>query len=312
MVKRYFGVLALVAALLVTGGTAFSQDAEKKAPQPAAQKGFQSTVFQGKLYSSLKRNVPIPYQGIVINLLVQAGQQVKRGEPVVEFQLAPQVIAQLRRSVAPKQIQDLDIRLVQLQKELAPLRAKYKEVLQLAKQNMASAQNKAQIASSIDALEKQRISLEQQVDIFRQSIADDKAALKSTLGEEISFDNIPNVVQLKAPIDGHVLWINPMIRNGAEMGQGAGLLIGVMDPMIIRANVFEIEASRLKVGNRAIATLASVPDKQFDAVVTRISWTPTPGTSDLNQPSYYEVELTAPNPAFVLKEGFKTEVKILQ
>ena len=147
-----------------------------------------------------------------------------------------------------------------------------------------------------------------QLKLAKRSLEDSRDALRESLGVEVSYDNLPREVTLTAPIDGHVLWIHPDIRSGAEMAPGAGFLIGVMDPMVIRAHVFEIEASRMKIGDKATVSLTSIPDQTFQAAVSRISWTPvTPG---LGQPSYYEVELTAPNPQYVLKEGYKTQVSV--
>lgn len=289
-------------------GAADAQEQPQQAPPPAPVDSSEEIVFQGKLYASLRRNVYIPYKGIVTKLLVQAGQQVKEGDPLMDLELAPEVIANIRRSISPQAIRDIEVRIAQLKGNVAPLRAKLKEVEQLAKQKMASGQNLSQIKGELESLEMQREALLKQLKLAKRSLDDSRNALRESLGEEVSYDNLPREVTLTAPIDGHVLWIHPDIRSGAEMAPGAGFLIGVMDPMIIRAHVFEIEASRMKIGDKASVSLTSIPDQTFEAAVSRISWTPvTPG---LGQPSYYEVELTAPNPQYVLKEGYKTQVSV--
>lgn len=297
-----------------TGGSVVSalateegQPVQEEAPPPTVQ--GEEIVFQGKLYASLKRSVLIPYKGIVTQLLVQAGQRVEAGEPLVRLRLAPEVIASIRRSISPQAQQDIQVRIAQIKGELVPLRTKLLEVEQLAQQKMASGQNLSQVKGEIEALELQRIALQQQLELFQRSAQDDLVALRDTLGQDVSFDHVPEDVTITAPIDGHVLWIHPDIRSGAEMAPGAGLILGVMDPMIIRANIFEIEASRMSIGDKATVSLSSIPDQIFEATLSRISWTPvTPG---LGQPSYYEVELTAPNPDFVLKEGYKTQVSLI-
>ncbi len=289
------------------------QAAEEQQPEagpqtPTSRSSGNEIVFQGKLYSSLKRLVPIPYKGVVTAIQTQAGQRVRKGDELLSLKLAPEVIASLRRSISPQALSDLEVRIANIGGQLTPLRMKQKELQQLAKQRMASGQNLTQINLEIEALVRQREALERQQDVVKRSAQDDLNALRETLGTEVSFDNIPAEVKLTSPIDGHVLWINPEVRVGSEMPAGDGLVVGVMDPMIIRSNVFEIEASRLSIGDKANVSLASIPDKTFDATLTRISWTPvTPG---LGQPSYYEVELQVPNPDFVLKEGYKTQATI--
>ncbi len=266
-------------------------------------------VFQGKLVSSLKRNIPIPYKGIVTDVLVTAGQKVKKGDPLLVLQLDPSVIADLRRRVSPQNIQEIEVRMAQVNESIVPLRSKLRELEQLAKQKMASAQNQAQVAQSIESLEQQRAHLQKQMDVLRQSVKDEIVALSSVLGEKVTSDSIPQVVTLKAPIDGHVIWIKHTVRPGAELDPGLGIVIGVMDPMIILAQVFEIEASRMQLGDKATVTVSSIPDKTFQATLERISWAPVdPG---LGKPSYYPVELAVPNPDLMLKEGYKTKVTML-
>lgn len=316
--KRYmlFATMATLFAMVLFFGPntltrpAEASDEENAAAQeaPPPPSAGDEIVFQGKLYASLKRNVLIPYRGIVTQLLAQAGQRVKAGDPLATLQLAPEVIANIRRSISPQAIRDIEVRIAQVMAQVAPLRGKVREVEQLAKQKMASGQNLSQIRSELESLEMQRHALQKQIEVYKRSSADDRTALREKLGVEVSFDKVPESITLTAPIDGHVLWIHPDMRSGAEMEPGAGLVIGIMDPMVIRANIFEIEASRMQIGDKATVSLSSIPDKTFQATLSRISWTPvTPG---LGQPSYYEVELIAPNPDYVLKEGFKTQVSL--
>lgn len=284
------------------------ENKEQPAPPPPEPSGGGGIIFQGKLYASLKRNVAIPYKGVVAELLTQAGQQVRKGDPLVTIQLAPEVIADIRRKISPASIRDIEISIAQIKGKIAPLQAKLREVQQLAEQKMASGRNLNQIRDELESLQMQREVLLSQLQIAKRSLEDTRIALHKSLGHEVGFDNVPKEITITAPIDGHVLWIHPDIRPGAEMAPGPGLVVGVMDPMIVRAHVFEIEASRMNTGDKASVSLSSIPDKTFEATVSRISWTPvTPG---LGQPSYYEVELTAPNPDFVLKEGYKTQVSI--
>ncbi len=300
-------LLFLALWLTLPGMTATEEQPAEQMPPPSRSSG-KEIVFQGKLYSSLKRMVPVPYKGIVTDLKVQAGQLVREGDVLMSYRLAAEVIAKLRRSISPQALGDLEVRIANINGSLAPLRTKQKELQHLAQQRMASGQNLTQINLEIESLVRQREALEEQLVVLKRSAQDDINALRETLGTEVSFDHIPEEIQLTSPIDGHVLWIHPDIRVGSEMPAGEGLVVGVMDPMIIRANVFEIEASRLSIGDKATVSLASIPDKTFDATLSRISWTPvTPG---LGQPSYYEVELLAPNPDFVLKEGYKTQATI--
>jgi multidrug resistance efflux pump len=111
-------------------------------------------------------------------------------------------------------------------------------------------------------------------------------------------------------VDGYVLWINPDLRKGVKLNRDTDLFqVGILDPIVIRAQVHEIEAVRLKLGDKAKVTFDSMPGKEFTATVSRIPWAPLP--TSLQQPSYYEIELTLPNPDMSLKEGLKGTVTIV-
>lgn len=309
----------LVGGALILGpvsGKSFAEEGkneekkqEEKQPEPKPEpQADPQIVVQGKLYSSLKRVVPVLYDGVVKELLVHAGQKVSKGDPLMLYELDPRVVSNLRQQISPQPLRVLEARIADIAAKLAPLRAKMEETKQLLQQQMASDSSVKQLQLQIEATQIARQNLVKQLEISKQGLTDSITSLEDTLGKGVSYDNFPNVITTTAPIDGHVLWVNPEIRKDATLTKDTAFIIGVMDPMIIRTNIFEIEASRIDVGDKATVTLSSLPNKTFDAEVSRISWTPiTPG---LDQPSYYQVELTAPNPNKELKEGFKTQIKI--
>ncbi len=101
--------------------------------------------------------------------------------------------------------------------------------------------------------------------------------------------------------------ISPELQPGAELGPAAGVFqVGKMDPMVVRAQAFEIEALQIKLGETAEVTLESLPGRKFQGEVDRVSWSSqTPG---LDQPAYYDVELKVPNPDLLLKDGLKAQI----
>ena len=127
------------------------------------------------------------------------------------------------------------------------------------------------------------------------------------LGTSLKSGQVPREVSLKAPISGYVIWVNPELRVGAELPPlPAAFQVGVMDPMLLRAQAFEIEALQVKIGQPAEVTLDALPGKKFQGKVSRISWSAI--TTGPDQPAYYEVELSVPNPDLELKEGLKARI----
>ncbi|CAM2059547.1 conserved hypothetical protein [Desulfovibrionales bacterium] len=270
----------------------------------------QDIIFQGKLYCALTRSVRIDLNGVIADLNVKVGQKVKKGDTLLTYHLNPESIAGIRFRLAPPVIKETAIKLAKVENSLVSARNKHKEIRSLLDQNMISSESEKQIRKEIESLQNEMQIIN---DILQQNIQfahDDIALLKHQLGNEFSLGGrLPDLANLRSPVDGHIIFIDPGVRPGGEVLQNYNVfIVGVMDPMVIRAQLFEIEANQVVPGDKATFTISSLPDKTFEATVSRLSWTPV--TPSLNAPSYYEVELTAPNSTLLLKEGFKAQVVI--
>jgi len=265
--------------------------------------------FTGKIVCSLKRPVVLPVAGEVLALSVAPGQEVKKGQVLGRYRLIPESIQNLRRQLSPSQINELRVRLAEIDKGLATLRNKERSLEELAGKNLAAPQNLEQVQREIKALSRQRAVLREGLGQAQQSLQQEKALVREQLGVPVKGTQIPQQGILEAPIDGHVVWMHPELRPGAVIAGGTPvIMVGVMDPMLLRALVHEIEALKLKVGDEAQITMESLPDRKFTARVSRLPWAPT--AISLEQPTYYEVEFQVPNPDLVLKEGLKATLEI--
>ncbi len=152
-------------------------------------------------------------------------------------------------------------------------------------------------------LDKKRKLIQERLPLERSLARQERACIKKRLGNPVLPGNIPEKGILSAPISGHIIWVNPNLREGAEMKSGVAFWIGKMDPMVIRARVHEIEVVRLKLGDMADFSTNSIPGRKFEAKVSRISWSTI--NPQLHLPSYYEVEFEVANSDFVLREGLR-------
>ena len=289
------GVLLVSLSLLVTGA--------------AAPVGAADLTFTGKLVCSLKRPVVLPVAGEILALSAAPGQAVKKGQILGRYRLIPESLAALRRQLSPAQITELKARLADIDKGLAILRNKERSLEELTGKNLAAPQQLEQVQREIKALSRQRAALSEGLDQAQQSLGQEKALVREQLGVAVQGTQVPHQGILEAPIDGHVVWMHPDLRPGAVIKGGTPvIMVGVMDPMLLRALVHEIEALKLKVGDEAVITMESLPDRKFTARVSRLPWAPT--AISLEQPTYYEVEFKVPNPKLVLKEGLKATLEI--
>ena len=63
-----------------------------------------------------------------------------------------------------------------------------------------------------------------------------------------------------------------------------------------------------ELGDQAEVQVVSLPSKKFTAQVSRISWSSL--TTAPDQPSFFEVEFSVPNPEHILKDGLKVRLAV--
>lgn len=291
-----------VLALSVLAVAACAWGARGQGPEPASR--LYDEAFQGKLVCSLKRTVVMHLKGTVSQLSVEVGRRVKQGEVLAGYRVSTDMVVGLKRRIAAVQVRDLEVALTELDKDLAALYGKRRELTQLAGQNLAPAEGLKQVEREVQAAEKHRSAIQEKLRIEKEIVRDDMEALREQMGGSLRAVQAGEPVNLIAPIAGHVIWINPDMRVGAELTSGTvAFVIGVMDPMLMKAQVHELEAVKISVGDLVDVTFESWPGRMFQAKVSRLSWSPV--TPAVEQPSYYELELTVANPESTLREGLK-------
>ncbi|MHC1713190.1 MAG: efflux RND transporter periplasmic adaptor subunit [Solidesulfovibrio sp.] len=302
-------VTLLTACCLLAGAVSgFSQ--EKAPATPGGQASFRPAeiTFSGKIYSPVKLSVFMPYNATILTLSVPTGQKVKRGDVLATFEVPLETRMDEKTKLSTASIKDLEHRLATTEKEIDKLTNKSKELHAMSQQNMASTQGLAMNAKEIEVYRKEKVAVSERLALSREMLAGQVELADERFGKSVSA-GVPKEGSIKAKSDGYVLWINPVLRAGVKLPPGTELFqVGSLNPMILRAQVHEIEALKLKEGMKAEVTFDSLPGKKFVASVSRLPWAPIP--SDLQQPSYYDIELTIPNPDLELKEGLKGQITI--
>ena len=208
---------------------------------------------------------------------------------------------------SPPQISEMEMRRLEMERTLVPMVSKQQELTLLVQKKLAPTQSLAQINQEIAFLRKGKATLGENLQKARQMAKQDGEVLSNLLGTSLKSGHVPQEGSLKSPISGYVIGVNPEMREGAELPPLPGaFIVGVMDPMLLRAQAFEIEALQVKIGQKAEVTLDALPGRKFQATVSRVAWSSIATGPD--QPAYYEVELKVPNPDLDLKEGLKARV----
>lgn len=266
-------------------------------------------LLSGKLACSLKRAVIMPFHGIITVLPVQPGQKVTQGELLAGYGLSQEYVLTIRNRLFPSEIKNLELTQTNLADKLDELKRQQAGLQQLAKDNMTSRQSLDMVEDQINSVCRQRDATAERLDFARKLHQDDKRLLQQQLGIRGPIKNIPSEGRLAAPLNGYVIWMHPDMRQGAEFKAGEpAFIVGNLDPMIIKAQVHELDAMRLRLGDRAEVQSSSLPGKKFTAQVTRVSWSSI--TTAPDQPSFFEVEFSVPNPDHLLKDGLKVQLTV--
>ena len=285
----------------------FAGEAPVTRTTPPPSNGESEIIFNGKVFCSLKRRVDLPFKGVITSLRVHSGQQVKAGDVLATYRLAPESLMAIQQRLSPPQLAEMETKLAEVQRNMVPLTNKQRELTQLVQKKLAPPQSLAQVNEELQFLVREKATLQERLKKDRQLAQQDQEVLSSLVGTSLKPGQVPREVSLKTPISGYVIWVNPEMREDAELPPlPAAFQVGVMDPMILRAQAFEIEALQVKIGQPAEVTLDALPGRKFQAKVSRISWSSI--TTGPDQPAYYEVELTIPNPDLDLKEGLKARI----
>jgi multidrug efflux pump subunit AcrA (membrane-fusion protein) len=305
------GFILVVSLGLCSPGAAWASKKAAAQPAPAqpapALSGDSEIIFNGKFFCSLKRRVELPFKGIITTLKAHSGQQVAAGETLATYRLAPESLMAIQRRLAPPQLAETETKLAEVERSMVPLSTKQRELTQLVQKKLAPAQSLAQANQELQYLGKEKAALGQRLQKDRQLVQQDRELLSSQLGVSLKSGQVPHEVSLKAPISGHVIYVNPELRDGAELPPlPVAFQVGVMNPMLLRAQAFEIEALQVRIGQAAEVTLDALPGRKFQGKVSRISWSAI--TTGPDQPAYYEIEISVPNPDLDLIEGLKARI----
>ncbi|MBM4284700.1 MAG: efflux RND transporter periplasmic adaptor subunit [Deltaproteobacteria bacterium] len=299
-------ILALVTAALVAArfGPAGTAAAPSSVTPPQGE-----VSLMGKLVCSVKRGAWLAYPGEVVEVCRRPGDQVAAGDILIRYRLHPEAVAQLQRRLFPPQIRDLNLRIAEVDKNLASLNDRLRGLQELARHRFTSAQSVSQLEREIKHLVDHRQILVQAKKQEQRFARQDQAVLEKQLGLSLAGGEVPKEALVRAPLSGYVLWLHPDLKAGGDMRANDPVIsVGVMDPMLVRARVFEIETLQLKVGDAAEVRVESLPGRTFTARVSQVPW--STALLALEQPSYYEVEFQVPNPDLVLREGLKAKVVV--
>jgi len=245
----------------------------------------------------------------ILSTSATVGQHVTEDQPLITYEMPLEKVLTEKTALSHAQIDDLEAALSKVDYKVAALRH-YQEDLEKQVTIQSAAPNDVNLnLKEIETLLLQRDSLIEKLAQAKSNYDNVVSNAKKTYGDDLDTRNLPRKGVVRAPIAGHVLWVNSSIVPGMVFTKPVALVtVGSMDPIIIRAAVHEIAAQKLKVGDQATVTFHALPDQPIITTITKVNAVAQPATPQ--QPSYFEIELTVPNADLRIKEGMRCDVTV--
>jgi len=245
----------------------------------------------------------------IIKLLADIGQRVTVDQHLLEFDYPPEGLIAERRKLSQAGLMTQEASLEKVRADIAQLRASLAAAQALRAKGAASDQNVNDLARElqVDVLKEQ--ALASHVELDRGVAEGGLATAQKKFGKTADEHRFTGRSWITAPVAGFVLWANPDLKPGMILTQKTRLfVVGSLDPILFRADVYEEQAVRLRGGDKARVTFEALPGRTFDARISRVGVTPLPG--GIQTSSQYEVEITLQNPDLALKEGVRGEAAV--
>lgn len=303
-------LVAAIVLVLGAGATVILRPKPQLPPQlppPQQTAEDKDLVLQGRAYCALTVPVNCPMTAKVAEILVGVGQTVKQDQPLLRLDLLPTDAASMvQRANKGPAINTQKLLIQQIELKISQIDRSILEAQKLAEVNLAP-------KNALPDLFEQKAYAVSQLENARRTMADtrrnateDLKVLSDQLGYTVASGSQPRTLIVRAKQDGIIISIETSVTLGATVS-GKVMTLGVMDPMVIRGQVHESEAGRLKAGEMATVKLESEKDEpDMNATLTSVSWAAQENA--LTAPAYYLFELQVPNPRLVIRDGTKVQV----
>ena len=263
--------------------------------------------LRGEFSCGVERRLALPYSGTIAALTAEVGQAVKQGDVLMRYELDARAEMEWSQAVSPAAAFAAEADLAAAESEADLADAAVREAERLAEQKLVSVQQQDQARRNNEVARARRKAARERAELERQQLEGRHAQLAELAGPAGKGAAESHSWEIQAPLDGVVIWLAGALRPGSAVEAGVPVaVLGVMDPMILRAHVHELEAVKLKVGDTAEIQPLALPGLALQGTVSRIAWAPVP--HNLPEPSYYELEIVVSNADHAIHPGYKADI----
>lgn len=286
-------VVALVAVALVIANFTMRRETGKSVTTEAIRKRDLEAIVtaSGKIQARTTVNISADTMGRVVNLAVEEGQRVTKGQFLMQIDPRTQLTAAERSEAAlgaaRSQLEQFRSGVVTARENLSLSRENLRRQRELWSQQLTTRQALDQAENEVKVREAQLREAEQQLATQEQRIREMQAQLSSA-----KYDL--SRARIESPIDGLIVRRN--IEEGetvvvGTMNNPGTVLLQIADMSIIEAEVEvdETDIPSVQIGQPAKIRIDALPNREFTGKVTEV------GNSPIQQTTVGQTGQTATN-----------------
>ena len=308
-------------------------------PQIAGAKSQSEILLRGKSFTVFRRFVVLGYGGVISSIKIQEGQAVKAGHILAEYDLDRPAMLEVQKILHAGELERIKHEIFNHQVNLDKWRSTHRPVKEmLLKRQREELENIRELRSKDLAAENAVKNKELQVETTEREILDIENTIKQTeatlkkLKQDLAFlekshkkniellewrtkrsykdETLPrHKAFLKAPIDGHIVWMHPDFRVDARLGNKFhAVTVAPLKSMVVRCKVHELDLVKLEPGQQGSVVFDALPEKQYSCKISRIPWLSR--NPALEVPADYEIECIIEDLDRMIKEGLTCNVKV--
>lgn len=311
--KSLLIILALALCIAVGAGVALYATGNGKAEEPQYERvqvkrgdiviGFDS---DGTIDLS-KVNLRFSVRGIISKILVTEGDEVGKGTVIAklddrdyqdQYQLALVRLTDAQAQQLTSLLDD-ELKIKNTELQLQQLRDQYEEMRAIPD---------AYPANEIRIKEMELSSKEKEYEnlVRKHEIQKSRGVQQEELAVKIAKEDLEHTI-LYAPVAGVVLGLSKKVGENVSDDQDFAV-IHENNAVNAVTNVIEYDIAQIKVGQKAYVEVEAIPDKKFEAQVSKISSLPTGDSSGL---VHYSVEVGIKDPDRELRDGMTCTVSFV-
>lgn len=258
--------------------------------------------------SAVARAAHLPFLEI-LSVNAHIGQHVNPGDTLFTYTLPLENRISDKETYSTLALDNMKARLSEINFQLAKSEIKQDEIKKGIRINTLPSSDEKFAHLNFESLLKEREALSLNYGLELKKYEDKVEGAQITFGKNFDFHNYPKTMPFWSQYAGNVLWINTNLVPGMVFTKKIKLIVvGNIDPIQVKAILYEMDLHKVKVGDKVAVTFDSIPNRTYASKIETIHYVSQ--TNDPQMPVYYEVDLYLDNHDTAIKEGMRCNVTL--